>query len=113
MATVTLRTDAGVKKVSGVVMQIDSGADISFLPKPSLRLLGLDGGGEEDFEVTAFDGRDSVASSVRCELIFLRRGFRGPFLVVDESIGILGRDVLNHFSLLLDGPGLNWREATR
>lgn len=32
------------------------------------------------------------------------------FLITDQEVGILGRDVLNHISLLLDGPQLFWSE---
>jgi hypothetical protein len=111
VARVTLCTEDGGKRLADVVMQIDCGCDTSFIPRSAIRLLGLDEGGQEDYEVTAFDGRTSVAKAVRCELIFLRRAFRGTYLVVDNSIGLLGRDVLNHVSLLLDGPDLTWREA--
>ena len=44
------------------------------------------------------------------EMVFLRRLFKGQYLVIDEDQGILGRDVLNHIALLLDGPGLSWEE---
>jgi hypothetical protein len=57
-----------------------------------------------------FDGTRSVTKSVQCQLIFLRRAFRGAYLIVDGTTGILGRDVLNHLSLVLDGPRLSWRE---
>ena len=31
-------------------------------------------------------------------------------LVLDQNLGILGRDVLNHAALLLDGPHRQWSE---
>ena len=34
----------------------------------------------------------------------------GRFLLTDQEWGLIGRDVLNHVSLLFDGPGLNWSE---
>jgi hypothetical protein len=37
--------------------------------------------------------------------------FRGQFLIVDGSHGILGRNVLNSLSLIMDGPNLIWRET--
>jgi hypothetical protein len=58
----------------------------------------------------AFDGRTSAAQVVRLDLILLRWVFRGRFLLIDQDCGILGRDILNHLSLLVDGPRLNWRE---
>jgi len=65
---------------------------------------------EERYELQAFDGARSVASAVDLELLFLKRSFRGRFLVTGQAWGILGRDVLNHVSLLLHGPGLVWLE---
>ena len=109
-ATVTLRTPDGQKSLSDVVMLIDSGADVSLIPEASVRGLGLKACDQEDYELMGFDGSKSVARSVQCELIFLRRAFRGTYLVVEDATGILGRDVLNHISLVLDWPRLDWRE---
>jgi hypothetical protein len=47
---------------------------------------------------------------VQLDLIFLKKTFRGRFLVINQEWGILGRDVLNHVSVLLDGPHLTWNE---
>lgn len=41
---------------------------------------------------------------------FLNKTFRGRFLLIDQDWGVLGRDILNLISLLLDGPNLNWKE---
>jgi hypothetical protein len=43
-------------------------------------------------------------------MVFLDRVFRGRYLVTEEERGILGRDVLNHLALLLDGPRQRWSE---
>ena len=37
-------------------------------------------------------------------MLFLKRLFRGQYLVIDEERGILGRDVLNHIALLHYAP---------
>ena len=42
--------------------------------------------------------------------VFGRRIFRGQFLLIDQPIGILGRNILNEVSLLFDGPRLEWTE---
>ncbi len=110
VAAVTLCTQDGHKSVSGVVMLIDSGSDVSLIPESSVRLMGLEASGEKYYELMAFDGSKSVTKSVQCQLIFLRRSFRGAYLIVEGTTGILGRDILNHISLVLDGPRLNWRE---
>jgi hypothetical protein len=110
VAVVTLRTKDGRKSLGDVVMQIDSGADVSLIPESLVRLLELDTSDQKDYELTGFDGNKSFARSVQCELIFLRRALRGAYLIVENTTGILGRDVLNHISLVLDGPRQNWRE---
>lgn len=50
----------------------------------------------------------SVARVARLDLLFLRRAFKGRFLLIDRESGLLGRDVLNHMPLLFDGPRLAW-----
>jgi hypothetical protein len=44
------------------------------------------------------------------DMIFLARAFRGRYLLIEEDRGILGRDILNHVTLLLDGPRQQWSE---
>lgn len=110
LATVGLRTQDSRKSLSDVAMLIDSGSDVTLLPAFSVKQLGLEAVQQCDYELVAFDGRKSAAQSVHCDLVFLGRVYRGVYLIVEDSCGILGRDVLNHVSLLLDGPRLNWRE---
>jgi hypothetical protein len=64
---------------------------------------------EEAFRLRAFDGSDSPARTVHAELLFEGRLFRGRFLIIDQEYGVLGRNVLNHLTLLFDGPQLEWR----
>ena len=42
-------------------------------------------------------------------MIFLGRAYRGPCPLFDADRGILGRDVLNHVAVTLDGPAGEWR----
>jgi len=79
VAMVTLRTQDGQKSISEVPMQIDSAADGSLLPESSVRRLGLEILGDAEFQLTAFDGNESDARFVQCDLLFLRRVFRGRF----------------------------------
>jgi hypothetical protein len=51
-----------------------------------------------------------VAAVVALDMILLNRAFRGRYLLIEAEQGILGRDVLNHLSLVLDGPGQRWWE---
>jgi len=112
LATVALRTQDRRNTLSDVVMLIDSGADVTLLPGSSVSALGLEPDEEHGYELMGFDGTKSVAKSVQCDLVFLGRVYRGGYLIVEAAYGILGRDVLNHVSLVLDGPRLNWHEES-
>jgi hypothetical protein len=62
-------------------------------------------------ERVCFRGMDkTLMFAVQLELIFLRRIFIGKYALINQDIGILGRDILNEVSLLLDGPNLTWDE---
>ncbi|MGA2063770.1 MAG: aspartyl protease family protein [Thermoguttaceae bacterium] len=90
-------------------MLIDSGSDTTLLPKTLAEQLKLQG--ERQEVLVGFDGKASVAEVVNAEVVFQGRVFRGEFPLIDDSVGILGRNVLNRFSLTLDGPRLSWREG--
>lgn len=90
-------------------MLIDSGADVTLLPQAAvaaLDILPLEG---EEYALAGFDGTITHASAVRLDVIFAGRVFRGRFLLSDQGWGILGRNLLNAISLLLDGPALTWQ----
>ena len=110
LARVTLRNPETGKTVSDVPMLVDSGADVTLLPQQSLTPLGIKLEPGAGYEVMGFDGKKSVVRVVTLDFVFLRRAFKGRFLVGDQAWGILGRDVLNHVTLVLDGPRLRWDE---
>jgi hypothetical protein len=112
VATIVLRRPNDAQSVVNVAMLIDSGADVTLLPSRAVAPLGLVGTGQT-YELVAFDGTSSQHESVQADLIFLRRRFRGRYLLIDAEVGIIGRDVLNHLRVLLDGPGLLWDQSTR
>ncbi|MGE0130865.1 MAG: retropepsin-like aspartic protease [Blastocatellales bacterium] len=89
-------------------MLIDSGADVTLLPRSLVERLGIVPGA--GYELMAFDGSVSISQAVQADLIFLRKIFKGQYLLLDQDSGVLGRDILNHVSLLLDGPHLQWEE---
>jgi len=62
----------------------------------------------ETYELKSFDGSTSISNAVELHLIFLQKAFKGRFLLINETCGILGRDVLNYVVLTLDGPHLTW-----
>jgi predicted aspartyl protease len=89
---------------------IDSGADVTLLPKSAVEALGIQSTGA--YELIGFDGGRSLADVVRVDLIFLNKTFRGQFLLGNQETGILGRDVLNSVAIILDGPRLVWEERS-
>jgi hypothetical protein len=113
LATVTLRDPATGATLLGIPMLLDSGADVTLVPQKSVLRLGMTLQGGEGVELRGFDGSTSVASAVRLDMSLLGKTFKGRFLVIDQEWGLLGRDVLNHLSLLFDGPGLTWHERKK
>jgi|SRR6185369_1054486 len=110
LATVNLRNPENDRVVSDVPMLIDSGADLTLLPERSVAGLNIKSDETSTYELEGFDGRKSMAQSLQLELNFLNSTFKGRFLVIDSENGILGRNILNHFAVLLDGPRLTWRK---
>jgi hypothetical protein len=112
LALVALRDpDSGAVRTD-VPMLLDTGADVSLLPRPAAAALGASVVPDKQFELAGFDGNLSLAPVVRVELVFLGRTFRGHFLLIEQDWGILGRNVLNAVPLLLDGPRLTWELAS-
>jgi hypothetical protein len=112
LARVTLRHPSGAV-LSDVAMLLDTGADVTLLPRVAVERLGISSDSNEGYELMGFDGSTSVARVVELDLLFLRRAFKGRFLVINQEWGLLGRDVLNHLSLLFDGPSFSWSETQK
>jgi hypothetical protein len=49
---------------------------------------------------------------VMLDLVCLRCAFRGRYLLIEAEHGISGRAMLNHVTLLLDGPRQQWSEPS-
>ena len=113
VALVTFRNMATGASASDVPMLLDSGADVSLAPRQVVLALGVSMGPAAVHEVMGFDGNRSVAQAVNLDMMFLARKFRGRFLLIDYECGILGRDILNHVLLSLDGPNLTWDERSK
>jgi predicted aspartyl protease len=95
--------------VPDVLLLIDTGADVTLLPLAAVNAAGIEQTGTS-YELQAFDGTSHSARVVRAELLMVGRTFRGQFLVIDQEVGILGRNILNTLALLLDGPQQTWSE---
>ena len=109
---VTLRNPSTGVIVPDVVLLVDSGADVTLLSRQAVEGLGISLATGRGYEIAGFDGSKSFVPAVNLDMLFLTRLFKGQYLVIDEERGILGRDVLNHIALLLDGPRLSWDEHT-
>lgn len=109
-ALVTVRSHASGQSIANVSMLIDTGADVSLLPRQVIAPLIDVGQLQQQYELEGFDGTKSWSSVVRLELQFLGKTFRGQFLLIDDRYGVIGRNVLNQVKLLLDGPAQSWEE---
>jgi hypothetical protein len=107
---VALRKTGNGSTVSNVLLLLDTGADITLLPRAEAERLGIPTLANERYELIGFDGNKSFASVVLADMILLNRIFRGRYLLIDQEHGILGRDILNHLTLLFDGPRQQWSE---
>jgi len=91
--------------VRDIIAKVDTGADLTAIPYRFIQELRLRVVGS--LQVSGFEGQVRTVDSyaVRLELS------TGPFafltvLGIDEPYALLGRDALNQFRLLLDGPAL-------
>ena len=112
VAQATLRNPLSGATISDVLLLVDSGADVTLLPRKAVEGIGVPLIAGQGYELIGFDGSKSLAPAVTLDMIFLKRIFRGQYLLIEEERGILGRDILNNIALLLDGPGQRWQEHT-
>ena len=110
VVVVSLRDPRRGSAVRNVPMLIDSGSDVTLVPRTSFDELNLEIDPNAGYELEGFDGRRTMAQVAQLDLIFVEKAFRGKYVIIDSNMGILGRDVLNHVAILLDGPRLSWRE---
>jgi len=108
LARLDLRNPTTGAAVRNVPMLLDTGADVTLVPESSLTSLGLSLQSAPSYELVGFDGMHSSARAVDLQLVLLERSFAGRFLTIDQSWGILGRNVLNSLPLLLNGPEGTW-----
>jgi hypothetical protein len=113
VAIVSLRrSNGGSAAVHDISMLLDTGADVTLLPRSAITRLGLAPQPGTQYELIGFDGVRAVADAVDLDMLFLNRAFRGRYLLTDDEHGIMGRDVLASLRLLFDGPAQAWSEQT-
>jgi predicted aspartyl protease len=103
--SVDLSSTDGQAVVTGVLAQLDSAADLTVVPLPLVERLGA-----SEIEERSFGGFDgSVAKLSVYRVLLTIHGTTSPYLVdvvaspIEPWI-LLGRDVLNQFRVVLDGP---------
>jgi len=110
VAQVELRNPESDATIATVSLLIDTGADITLLPRTAVETLGVPLVTGQRYELIGFDGSKSSAPVVMLDMGFSGRVYRGRYLLIEEERGILGRDILNHMAVLLDGPRQQWSE---
>jgi len=90
-----------------VQAKIDTGADISAIPVSIIGELGLPV--TSKLLVEGYDGTASTVSTYGAILQMDQARFRSQeFIAIGEPHALLGRDILNYYYLLLNGPELTF-----
>ena len=112
VASLTLRSlDDPNRIVANVLALLDTGADVTLVPRWAIEQLGLTPQTDESVKLAWFDGSIRSAESVALEASFQGGRFQGRYVLVDQPHGIVGRNLLNHFRLLFDGPANAWERV--
>ena len=110
VAYVILRNLATGAFLQDVPMLIDTGADATALPRAYVEQLGVEPVKDKVYEAEGFDGQSRLVNMAELELEFLDYRFKGQFLLVDQPMGYLGRNILENLRILFDGPRRKWSE---
>ena|SRR2546425_8201270 len=89
-ATIDLRDGPTGKIWTNVPMLLDTGADVTLLPRTCVNQLQISVDPSQLYELIGFDGSRSTAVAVHLDLIFLGLTFRGRFLMIDQQMGFWG-----------------------
>ncbi len=109
LAEIVLRNIETSERVENISVLLDTGADVSLLPLSAVKKLNIEPSGEK-VKLVGFDESENIADVYTLQIIFLGKRLTGDYCTIDDEIGILGRDVLNQFSITFDGKSLEWKE---
>ncbi len=109
IAEIALRNVITGERIENIVVLLDTGADISLLPLSVVEKLQIEPSGE-NVNLIGFDDSRSISKAYFLQVIFLGKRITGEYCPIDDETGILGRDVLNEFSIVFDGVNLEWKE---
>jgi hypothetical protein len=112
VAIVTLRSPQSGKIVTDVPVLLDTGADVSLVPRAAVELLQIPDDAGYAWELEGFDGSSTIVPAAELEVLMDAFSFQGRFPLLDQHYGILGRNILNLVCLRLDGPRLVWEVLT-
>lgn len=112
VAQVTLRNTNNSAATAECILLLDTGADVTLLPRSAVARIGVKPESGSQYQLTGFDGSTTFASVAVADMIFLNRVYRGKYLLIEQEEGVLGRDVLNHLLILLNGPKQEWSQVT-
>lgn len=113
VALLTLRTlDGRDQTLSNVPALLDTGADVTLIPRWAVEQLGLTPQADENVRLAWFDGSTRSVESVELEASFQGGRFQGRYALIDQPHGVIGRNVLNYFRLLFDGPAKTWQRVS-
>ena len=113
VAFLTLRTlDGRDQTVANVPAVLDTGADVTLIPRWAVEQLGLTPQPDTSVTLAGFDGSPRLVEAVELEASFQGGRFQGRYAIVDQPHGVVGRNLLNHFRLLFDGPAKTWQRVT-
>ncbi|HWS89238.1 MAG TPA: aspartyl protease family protein [Pyrinomonadaceae bacterium] len=76
VALVMLRNPDSGETKAGVMMLLDTGADVTLLPRDIADELGLSYSANS-YELTGFDDKAHIARAARAEMVFVGLTFRG------------------------------------
>jgi hypothetical protein len=93
-----------------VPMLLDSGADASLVPRHVVEAIGANLR-RSSFQLELFDGTRIAAEEADVTLHLAPFRFGGTYLVEEKGYGIIGRNILRHVVLRLDGPAQGWSVA--
>lgn len=109
IAKIALRNIETGERIKEISVLLDTGADISLLPLPAIEKLQINSSGEK-INLIGFNESQITSEIYNLQIIFLGKRISGGYCVTENETGILGRDVLNEFSIIFDGKNLEWKE---
>ncbi len=110
-ANVAVRDYISGDTVSDIPLLIDTGADVTILPRSYIEKFNIGLLTVGFMETESYGGTQITSPVVRVQMLFLNKKFGGEFMLTDNSWGILGRNILNQVVLLFNGPARSWQEV--